>query len=94
MTNAESNVYFVQQSGYMPLSKSAATSKEMVDFMTKNPNFKVAVDQLQYVRPQASVMALPKGTEIFRQAVEKLTVGLSRSCDGHERDQGRAGKRV
>jgi sn-glycerol 3-phosphate transport system substrate-binding protein len=76
MTNVESNTYFVQQSGYMPLSKSAATSKAMVDFMTANPNFKVAVDQLQYVRPQASVMAFPKGTEIFRQAVEKLTVGL------------------
>ena len=76
MTNVESNTYFVQQSGYMPLSKAAATSPAMVDFMAKNPNFKVAVDQLQYVRPQASIMALPKGTEIFRQAVEKLTVGL------------------
>jgi len=76
MTNAESNVYFVQKSGYMPISKSAAESKEMVDFMAKNPNFKVAVNQLQYVRPQASVMAFPQGTEIFRQLVEKLTVGL------------------
>lgn len=76
MTNTESNVYFVQKSGYMPISKSAAESKEMVEFMTKNPNFKVAVNQLQYVRPQASVMAFPQGTEIFRQLVEKLTVGL------------------
>lgn len=75
MTSPESNVYFVKQSGYMPLSKSAAENKDMVAFMAANPNFKVAVDQLQYVRPQASVMALPQGMEIFRQAVEKLTVG-------------------
>lgn len=75
MTQADSNVYFVQQSGYMPISKKAAESPEMVAFMTKNPNFKVAVNQLQFVRPQASVMAFPQGTEIFRQLVEKLTVG-------------------
>jgi sn-glycerol 3-phosphate transport system substrate-binding protein len=44
--------------------------------MAKNPEFKVAVDQLQFVRPQASSIAVPEGTEIFRQLVEKLTVGL------------------
>ncbi len=35
----------------------------------------MAVDQLQYVRPQASIIAVPEATEIFRQLVEKLTVG-------------------
>lgn len=75
MTSAPSNVYFVQQSGYMPISNSAANLQEMKDFMTANPNFKVAVDQLKYVRGQASVLALPQSTEIFRQLVEKLTVG-------------------
>ena len=33
------------------------------------------MDQLQYARPQASVISLGKGTEILRQAVEKLLVG-------------------
>lgn len=75
MTSPESNIYFVQKSGYMPTSQAAAESQEMKDFMAKNPNFKVAVDQLQYVRPQASIIAVPQATEIFRQLVEKLVVG-------------------
>ncbi len=76
MTSTESNVYFVQKTGYMPISTSAVNSAEMKEFMTKNPAFKVAVDQLQFVRPQASIIAVPESTEIFRQLVEKLTVGL------------------
>ncbi|MEW5719036.1 MAG: ABC transporter substrate-binding protein [Chloroflexota bacterium] len=75
MTNTESNVYFVQKTGYMPISTSSVNSPEMKDFMAKNPAFKVAVDQLQFVRPQASIISVPEGTEIFRQLVEKLTVG-------------------
>lgn len=75
MTNAESNVYFVQKTGYMPISTAAVNNQEMKDFLAKNPAFKVAVDQLQFVRPQASILAVPEATEIFRQLVEKLTVG-------------------
>jgi sn-glycerol 3-phosphate transport system substrate-binding protein len=75
MTNAQSNIYFVQQTGYMPLSVSASTSPVMKDFYVKNPEFTVAVNQLRYVRPQASIISVPEATEIFRQLVEKLTVG-------------------
>jgi sn-glycerol 3-phosphate transport system substrate-binding protein len=75
MTNTQSNVSFVQKTGYMPISASASSAPEMKSFMAKNPEFKVAVDQLQYVRPQASIIAVPEATEIFRQLVEKLTVG-------------------
>ncbi|MBM3131124.1 MAG: ABC transporter substrate-binding protein [Chloroflexi bacterium] len=75
MTNTESNVYFVQKTGYMPISTSAVNSPEMKEFLAKNPAFKIAVEQLQFVRPQASIIAVPEATEIFRQLVEKLTVG-------------------
>jgi hypothetical protein len=47
----------------------------MKDFFARNPEFIVAVNQLRYVRPQASIISVPEGTEIFRQLVEKLTVG-------------------
>ncbi|MDX9809753.1 MAG: hypothetical protein RBT04_06355, partial [Sphaerochaetaceae bacterium] len=43
-------------------------------YYAKNPHWKVALDQLQYVRPQASVISLPKGTEIIRQMLEKLLI--------------------
>ena len=75
MTNAQSNTYFVQQTGYMPISASASNSQVMKDFFARNPEFIVAVNQLRYVRPQASIISVPEGTEIFRQLVEKLTVG-------------------
>jgi sn-glycerol 3-phosphate transport system substrate-binding protein len=75
MTNAQSNTYFVQQTGYMPISATASNSAVMKDFFAKNGEFIVAVNQLQYVRPQASIIAVPEATEIFRQLVEKLTVG-------------------
>jgi len=76
MTSAESNVYFVQKTGYMPTSTAAINNPEMKAFLEKNPAFKVAVDQLQFVRPQASIIAVPQATEIFRQLVEQLTVGM------------------
>lgn len=75
MTNMQSNIYFVQQTGYMPISASASNNPEMKSFFARNPEFIVAVNQLRFVRPQASIISVPEATEIFRQLVEKLTVG-------------------
>jgi sn-glycerol 3-phosphate transport system substrate-binding protein len=46
-----------------------------VAYYEANPIRKVAVDQLQFTRPQASVISLGKGTEILRQMIEKLLIG-------------------
>ena len=46
-----------------------------VEYFKQYPDRKVAVDQLKYARPQASVISIAKGTEILRQAVEKLLIG-------------------
>lgn len=75
MTSPASNAYIVQTTGYMPISKAAMEHPETVAYFQKYPERKVAVDQLQYARPQASVISLGKGTEILRQAVEKLLAG-------------------
>ena len=63
------------KTGYLPTSKAAAEFPGTVEFFKQYPDRKVAVDQLQYARPQASVMSIAKGTEILRQAVEKLLIG-------------------
>ena len=75
VTNPASNAYIVVTTGYMPVSKAAMEHADTVAFFQKYPERRVAIDQLQYARSQASVISLGKGTEILRQAVEKLLVG-------------------
>lgn len=75
MTSAEANSHIVIKTGYMPVSKSSMEYPDTVAYYEANPIRKVAVDQLQYTRPQASVISLGKGTEILRQMIEKLLIG-------------------
>ena len=75
MTSAEANSKIVIKTGYMPVSKSAMNYPATVAYYEANPIRKVAVDQLQFTRPQASVVSLGKGTEILRQMIEKLLIG-------------------
>ncbi len=75
MTSAEANSEIVIKTGYMPVSKSSMSYPATVAYYETNPVRKVAVDQLQFTRPQASVISLGKGTEILRQMIEKLLIG-------------------
>ncbi len=74
ITQPENNAYIVEMTGYMPTSQAAMEVPSLKAYYEKFPERKVAVDQLQYARPQASVISLGKGTEILRIAVEKLLV--------------------
>jgi sn-glycerol 3-phosphate transport system substrate-binding protein len=74
MTSAESEADIVIKTGYMPVSESSMNHPRVVEYFKANPGRAVAVDQLKYVRPQATVISLGKGTEIFRQLVEKLII--------------------
>ena len=58
----------------MPVSKTSMEYPDTVAYFQANPIRKVAIDQLQYTRPQASVISLGKGTEILRQMIEKLLI--------------------
>jgi sn-glycerol 3-phosphate transport system substrate-binding protein len=73
-TGTESQAYLAEKTGYMPNSTSASKHPNLVAYYAKNPQWKVAIDQLQFVRAQASVISLPKGTEILRQMAEKLLI--------------------
>jgi sn-glycerol 3-phosphate transport system substrate-binding protein len=75
MTNAENNSTIVIKTGYMPNSKTALNYPATLEYFKANPERKVALDQLVYTRPQASVISLGKGTEILRQMIEKLLIG-------------------
>jgi len=75
MTNAASNYEVVRQTGYLPTSQSALEYPPMVSYFETYPERAIALEQLKYARPQASIISLAKGTEIMRQAIEKLLVG-------------------
>ena len=74
VTSPENNAYIVEKTGYMPTSEASMEVESLKAYYEKYPERKVAVEQLQYARPQASVISLGKGTEILRSAVEKLLV--------------------
>lgn len=75
MVQPSGNYQVVEATGYLPTSQSSLESPDMVAYFDKYPERKIALEQLKYARPQASVISLAKGTEILRQAVEKLLVG-------------------
>ncbi len=75
MTSAEANAEVVIQTGYMPVSIDAKNNPKIIQYFKDNPVRAVAIDQLEYTRPQASVISLAKGTEILRQMIEKLLIG-------------------
>ncbi len=74
VTNAESNARIVELTGYLPTSEAALETETLQVYFEEFPERAIALEQLQYARPQASVISLAMGTEILRQAVEKLLV--------------------
>lgn len=63
--------------GYLPTTQSAINHPDLVAFYDEFPERKVALEQLEFAVPQASVISLATGTEILRQAVEKMLVGMT-----------------
>jgi sn-glycerol 3-phosphate transport system substrate-binding protein len=74
-TNEESTIYWSQNTGYMPVQKSALNSAKMADFYKAHPNFKTAVDQLAKTRGQdLARVAIPNGDQIIGDALEALVI--------------------
>lgn len=74
-TNTKTQAFWSQQTGYMPVRKSAIDSKEMQDFLKQKPNFKTALDQLPKTKFQDSARVfIPNGDEIIGKGLERITV--------------------
>lgn len=74
-TSPESTMWWSQNTGYMPVRKSAIASAEMQRYFEENPNFKTAVDQLPKTRPQdAARVWIPNGDQIIGKGLERVTV--------------------
>ncbi len=74
-TSPEITTYWSQNTGYMPVRKSAIESAEMQTFYETNPNFRVAVEQLATTKPQDPARRfIPAGDTIIGKGLELLTV--------------------
>ncbi|MEV6770841.1 ABC transporter substrate-binding protein [Nocardia sp. NPDC051030] len=73
ITNTENTSYFSQATGYMPVRKSAMQDPSELDFLTKNPNSKTAIDQLAVTKPQDYARVfLPGGDQIIGTGLEQI----------------------
>jgi sn-glycerol 3-phosphate transport system substrate-binding protein len=77
VTSTEGTTFWSQNTGYMPVRKSAIESEEMQAFFAENPNFKTAVDQLPLTRPQdAARVFIPNGDQIIGAGLERIVINF------------------
>jgi sn-glycerol 3-phosphate transport system substrate-binding protein len=74
-SSPEGTMWWAQNTGYMPVRKSAIARADMQRYFQENPNFKTAVDQLPKTRPQdAARVWIPNGDQIIGKGLERVTV--------------------
>lgn len=74
-TSPEITSFWSQETGYMPVRKSASQDPSMVDFFAQNPNFKTAVDQLAITKPQDVARSfVPGGDQMIGGGLERITI--------------------
>ncbi|UVI32895.1 ABC transporter substrate-binding protein [Paenibacillus spongiae] len=71
MTSKENTIYQHKYVGYLPTRMSAVESDEIKAHFEAFPQYKVAVDQLEYARPRPMETAYPEVTKIIKEAIEK-----------------------
>jgi len=74
-SNPESTAFWSQNTGYMPVRKSALELPDMLAYFEEFPQFKTAVDQLPLTQPQDSARVfVPNGDQIIGKGLERITV--------------------
>ncbi|HEX2963723.1 MAG TPA: extracellular solute-binding protein [Ignavibacteriales bacterium] len=76
MTKPEVQAFWAMKSGYLPIRHAVKNVPEFQEYLNKNPNFKVFVDQMEVGVAQKSIDY--GGLQITRhiaEAIEKSTVG-------------------
>jgi sn-glycerol 3-phosphate transport system substrate-binding protein len=73
VTNPTQTVYFSQSTGYLPVRKSALDNPNEQKYLADNPRARVALDQLQHIRPQDyAEVFLPGGERIIGAGLESI----------------------
>ena len=77
MTEKENVVKFSIETGYMPITKSALESEEMNKLYEEKPQYKVAVDQLEYASKRPGVVGYVEASEKLMNEMKKCLMDLN-----------------
>ncbi len=74
-TTTENTIFWSQNTGYMPVRKSALEDPTMIAYFEEFPQFRTAVEQLALTQPQDSARVfIPNGDQIIGSGLERITV--------------------
>ncbi|NGP44884.1 ABC transporter substrate-binding protein [Bacillaceae bacterium SIJ1] len=74
MTSTEQTAYASEYTGYLPSRTSAVESEKMKALYEKTPQYRVAVDQLEYARPRPMAEAYPEITKVLRDEILRTII--------------------
>lgn len=74
MTSKEQTTHWSKSTGYMPVTVSSVNSKKMEELYVQKPQFKVAVDQLEYAKPRPMVPAYKELQEIIMTEIQRAVI--------------------
>ncbi|MEW9672367.1 ABC transporter substrate-binding protein [Ammoniphilus sp. 3BR4] len=77
MTEKEQTIYASSFTGYLPSRKSAVESEEMKKLYAEKPQFKVAVDQLEYAGPRPMETVYPEIGTIIQDEIKRAILDRS-----------------
>lgn len=72
MTSSESAIHSHIKTGYLPSRQSIGTDSRIVELYEKTPQFKVALEQLQYGSGRPMMESYSEATVIIQEAIDKL----------------------
>lgn len=75
-TNTDNTVTFSQATGYVPVRKDAAETDAVQTYLSENPNFQTALEQLEVTQSQESARVfVPGGGARIGAALDRITTG-------------------
>ena len=77
MSDKENVIKFSMDTGYMPTTKSALESEKMSKLYEEKPQYKVAVDQLEYASKRPSVVGYVEASEKLMNEMKKCLMDLT-----------------
>ncbi|WP_274649637.1 ABC transporter substrate-binding protein [Paenibacillus humicola] len=81
MTSKEQTIFFSQNTGYLTVRKSAEEAPEMQNYYKQNPNFTVALKQLEYAKEVPSLEATKRIETELNNAMEKAVTTNTPAAD-------------
>ncbi|WP_139488304.1 ABC transporter substrate-binding protein [Brevibacillus dissolubilis] len=81
LTESDRTAKFSKETGYMPVRTSALESEPMKSLYAEKPQFKVAIDQLQYAKPRPMAPGYKELQETIMSEIQRTILGQATPQD-------------